>query len=189
MSRLPPALHHRDFRRFWLGMLGSSFGTQMVSVAVGWQVYAIHQQRVRPRPDRARGVPAARPARAAGRTARRPAAADADRGVFQLRGGGRRRPAPARDDPRRRSALAVRRARGADRRRECDRRAGRPVADARDRPDRAARRSTRDAIGRRPGRERLRPGDRRPALRRATRARLRGRRASCWSPPPWSRSR
>ena len=43
MSRLPPALHHRDFRRFWLGMLGSSFGTQMVSVAVGWQVYAIHQ--------------------------------------------------------------------------------------------------------------------------------------------------
>jgi MFS family permease len=43
MPRLPPALHHRDFRRLWLGMLGSSFGTQMVSVAVGWQVYAIHR--------------------------------------------------------------------------------------------------------------------------------------------------
>ena len=43
MPRLPPALHDRDFRRLWLGMLGSSFGTQMVSVAVGWQVYAIHR--------------------------------------------------------------------------------------------------------------------------------------------------
>jgi len=43
MPRLPPALHHRDYRRLWLGMLGSSFGTQMVSVAVGWQVYAIHR--------------------------------------------------------------------------------------------------------------------------------------------------
>jgi MFS family permease len=43
MFSLPPALHHRDYRRLWLGMLGSSFGTQMVSVAVGWQVYAIHR--------------------------------------------------------------------------------------------------------------------------------------------------
>ena len=40
---LPPPLRHRDFRRLWLGLLGSGFGTQMVSVAVGWQVYAIHQ--------------------------------------------------------------------------------------------------------------------------------------------------
>ncbi len=41
--RLPPALYHRDFRRLWLGMLGSSFATQMIAVAVGWQVYAIHR--------------------------------------------------------------------------------------------------------------------------------------------------
>jgi MFS family permease len=40
---LPPSLRHREFRRLWLGLLGSSFGTQMVSVAVGWQVYAIHR--------------------------------------------------------------------------------------------------------------------------------------------------
>src|SRR6476646_7102768 len=40
---LPPPLRHRDFRRLWLGLLGSGLGTQMVSVAVGWQVYAIHQ--------------------------------------------------------------------------------------------------------------------------------------------------
>jgi MFS family permease len=40
---LPPALHHRDFRRFWLALLGAGFGTQMASVAVGWQVYAIHR--------------------------------------------------------------------------------------------------------------------------------------------------
>jgi len=40
--RLPPALHHRDFRRLWSSMLFSGLATQMVSVAVGWQVYAIH---------------------------------------------------------------------------------------------------------------------------------------------------
>jgi MFS family permease len=40
--RLPPALHHRDFRRLWSSILLSGFATQMVSVAVGWQVYAIH---------------------------------------------------------------------------------------------------------------------------------------------------
>ncbi len=39
---LPPALRHRDFRRIWAAMLTQGFGTQMVSVAVGWQVYAIH---------------------------------------------------------------------------------------------------------------------------------------------------
>ena len=41
--RLPPALHHRDFRRLWSGFLASGFASQMVVVAVGWQVYAIHQ--------------------------------------------------------------------------------------------------------------------------------------------------
>ena len=40
---LPPALRHRDFRRLWGGLLASGFATQMVAVAVGWQVYAIHQ--------------------------------------------------------------------------------------------------------------------------------------------------
>ena len=47
MSRVfsaPPALHHRDFRHIWASMLTSGFGTQMISVAVGWQVYAIHHK-------------------------------------------------------------------------------------------------------------------------------------------------
>src|SRR4051794_16274754 len=34
---------HRDFRRFWTSMVGSSVATQMVAVAVGWQVFAIHR--------------------------------------------------------------------------------------------------------------------------------------------------
>jgi hypothetical protein len=42
-GQLPPALHHRDFRRLWSGFLASGFATQMVAVAVGWQVYAIHR--------------------------------------------------------------------------------------------------------------------------------------------------
>jgi MFS family permease len=42
--RLPPALNERDFRRLWSGMLASGVATQMVSVAVGWQVYAIHHR-------------------------------------------------------------------------------------------------------------------------------------------------
>ena len=41
--QLPPALHHRDFRRLWSGFFTSGFATQMVAVAVGWQVYAIHR--------------------------------------------------------------------------------------------------------------------------------------------------
>jgi len=41
--RLPPAMHHRDFRRLWLGMLASGLAAQMVAVAVGWQVYSIHR--------------------------------------------------------------------------------------------------------------------------------------------------
>ena len=43
VRRLPPALQHRDFRRLWLSMLASSLPIQMVAVAVGWQVYAIHR--------------------------------------------------------------------------------------------------------------------------------------------------
>jgi MFS family permease len=40
----PPALLHRNFRRLWSSMLTASFGTQMISVAVGWQVYEIHHR-------------------------------------------------------------------------------------------------------------------------------------------------
>ncbi|HEX7626239.1 MAG TPA: MFS transporter [Gaiellaceae bacterium] len=39
---LPPALHHRDFRRLWGSMLCSSLAMQMAQIAIGWQVYAIH---------------------------------------------------------------------------------------------------------------------------------------------------
>ena len=39
---LPPALHHRDFRRLWTSMLCSSVAMQMAAVAIGWQVYSIH---------------------------------------------------------------------------------------------------------------------------------------------------
>ena len=42
MISLPPALRHRDFRLLWTGMITSGFAMQMVSVAVGWQVYLIH---------------------------------------------------------------------------------------------------------------------------------------------------
>jgi len=40
---LPPALQHSDFRRFWTSMVCSGFASQMVAVAVGWQVFAIHR--------------------------------------------------------------------------------------------------------------------------------------------------
>jgi MFS family permease len=44
VTGLPPALRHRDFRRLWSALLTQGFGTQMISVAVGWQVYAIHHR-------------------------------------------------------------------------------------------------------------------------------------------------
>src|SRR6476661_8230259 len=34
---------HGDFRRFWTSMVCSGFASQMVAVAVGWQVFAIHR--------------------------------------------------------------------------------------------------------------------------------------------------
>ena len=43
MPALPPALHERDFRRFWTSFVCSGFATQMAAVAVGWQVFAIHR--------------------------------------------------------------------------------------------------------------------------------------------------
>jgi MFS family permease len=41
-GRLPPALQLRDFALLWLSLLSMGLGEQMVLVAVGWQVYAIH---------------------------------------------------------------------------------------------------------------------------------------------------
>jgi MFS family permease len=35
-------MRHRDFRQLWVAILLSGFANQMVAVAVGWQVYAIH---------------------------------------------------------------------------------------------------------------------------------------------------
>src|SRR5436190_9207042 len=40
---LPPALHVREFARLWSGILSMRFAENMVAVAVGWQVYAIHR--------------------------------------------------------------------------------------------------------------------------------------------------
>jgi len=41
--RLPPALRERDFAFLWSAILGMRFAEQMLAVAVGWQVYAIHR--------------------------------------------------------------------------------------------------------------------------------------------------
>lgn len=43
VRRLPPSLQQRDFRRLWVGVLTSGVATEMVAVAVGWQVYGIHR--------------------------------------------------------------------------------------------------------------------------------------------------
>jgi MFS family permease len=42
-SRLPAALHHRDFALLWSGLVSEGFGLQMVAVAVGWQVFAVRR--------------------------------------------------------------------------------------------------------------------------------------------------
>jgi MFS family permease len=41
--RLPPALRLREFALLWTAILAMRFSEAMVAVAVGWQVYAIHQ--------------------------------------------------------------------------------------------------------------------------------------------------
>jgi MFS family permease len=41
--RLPPALQLRDFALLWCAMLTDGFASQMLAVAIGWQVYAIHR--------------------------------------------------------------------------------------------------------------------------------------------------
>jgi len=41
--RLPPALRLRSFALLWTSSLASGFALQMIVVAIGWQVYAIHK--------------------------------------------------------------------------------------------------------------------------------------------------
>ncbi len=43
MRRLGPALEVRDFRFWWLAVLGMWISLQMVEVAIGWEVYAQHR--------------------------------------------------------------------------------------------------------------------------------------------------
>src|ERR1700722_8505171 len=42
--RLPPALHERDFALFILVVLAMNFASQMIAVAIGWQVYDVHHR-------------------------------------------------------------------------------------------------------------------------------------------------
>src|SRR5579862_7217908 len=41
--RLPPALQLRDFAFLWTSSLTSGLAAQMIAVAIGWQVYAVHR--------------------------------------------------------------------------------------------------------------------------------------------------
>jgi MFS family permease len=41
--RLPPALQLRDFALLWSSSLTNGLASQMLAVAIGWQVYAIHR--------------------------------------------------------------------------------------------------------------------------------------------------
>jgi len=43
LRRLGPALQERDFRRWWLALLGMQMGLQMLEVAIGWEVYGLHR--------------------------------------------------------------------------------------------------------------------------------------------------
>jgi MFS family permease len=40
---MPPALRRRDYALLWAALLAQGLGAQMAAVAVGWQVYEIHQ--------------------------------------------------------------------------------------------------------------------------------------------------
>jgi MFS family permease len=42
LAHLGPALEIRDFRLWWLAMLGMNTSLQMLEVAIGWEVYAQH---------------------------------------------------------------------------------------------------------------------------------------------------
>ena len=41
--RLPPALRIRDFALLWASLLTNGLASQMLAVAIGWQVYSIHR--------------------------------------------------------------------------------------------------------------------------------------------------
>jgi Transmembrane secretion effector len=43
-QRLPPALRLRSFRLLWTALLTNGFATQMMVVAIGWQVYSIRHR-------------------------------------------------------------------------------------------------------------------------------------------------
>jgi MFS family permease len=43
LRRLGPALEERDFRLWWLALLGMGISLQMLEVAIGWEVYALHR--------------------------------------------------------------------------------------------------------------------------------------------------
>lgn len=43
-TRLPPALRRRDFALFALVVLGMNLASQMIAVAIGWQVYEVHHR-------------------------------------------------------------------------------------------------------------------------------------------------
>ena len=42
-NRLPPVMQQREYALLWVALLVMAFATQMTAVAVGWQVYAIHE--------------------------------------------------------------------------------------------------------------------------------------------------
>jgi len=43
LKRFGPALEVRDFRLWWLALLGMGISIQMLEVAIGWEVYALHR--------------------------------------------------------------------------------------------------------------------------------------------------
>jgi MFS family permease len=42
-QRLPPSLRIRDFALLWAALLSNGLASQMLAVAIGWQVYSIHR--------------------------------------------------------------------------------------------------------------------------------------------------
>ena len=43
MKRLGPAFEERDFRLWWLALLGMGISLQMIELVIGWEVYALHR--------------------------------------------------------------------------------------------------------------------------------------------------
>jgi MFS family permease len=43
LSRFGRAFEERDFRLWWLALLGMGIGLQMLEVAIGWEVYSLHR--------------------------------------------------------------------------------------------------------------------------------------------------